>query len=91
MRQRWRLRFGWPLATPTYPIRDADRRACADLGVDVATGIAAMNRLWGRPLTAQRDGIAQPGASAQRLGIIARQLKAQLAAQLTEKNTDGDR
>jgi hypothetical protein len=76
------------LATPTYPIRDADRRACADLGVDLATGIAAMARLWeGRPLSAQRDAIAEPGANAQRLGIIARRLKAQLKVELAEGNT----
>jgi transcriptional regulator with XRE-family HTH domain len=70
------------LTATVYPLREADRRTCQSLGVDIDTGLVAMYRLWNKPFTAERDRIAEPGANAQRLGIIARRLKSQLREEL---------
>lgn len=58
--------------------REGDERMCRSLGVDRDTGIAAMAKCWGKAFTARRDELAEPGANAQRRGIIARALKAEL-------------
>lgn len=63
-------------------VAEADRRMCQRLGVDVETGMAAMVRLWGHPFSSERDLRAEPGANAQRLGIIARRLKTELVTEL---------
>jgi transcriptional regulator with XRE-family HTH domain len=79
---------GGTLTATMYPFREADRRMCQSLGVDADTGRDAMLRLWNKPFTAERDRIAEPGANAQRLGIIARRLKAQLKTELTQGSTN---
>ena len=55
-----------------------DMRMCKSIGVDLGTGAAAMDKLWGRPFSAERDSRAEPDANAQRKGQISRQLKAEL-------------
>ena len=59
-------------------LRESDMRMCKSIGVDLGTGAAAMDKLWGRPFSAERDSRAEPGANAQRKGQISRQLKAEL-------------
>ena len=59
-------------------LRESDMRMCKSIGVDLAIGAAAMDKLWGRPFSAERDHRAEPGANAQRKGQISRQLKAEL-------------
>jgi transcriptional regulator with XRE-family HTH domain len=68
-----------------YPWREADRRICQSLGVTAEAGRDAMYRLWGHPFSVERDTSAEPGANAQRLGIISRGLIAQLKTELTNK------
>ena len=55
-----------------------DMRMCKSIGVDLGTGAAAMDKLWGRPFSSERDSRAEPDANAQRKGQISRQLKAEL-------------
>lgn len=64
---------------------DGDARLARSLGVDKLTAITAMAKAWGKTFVQQRDAIAGPGANAQRKGIVARQLKAELRAVI-----DGD-
>ena len=59
-------------------LRESDMRMCKSIGVDLAIGAAAMDKLWGRPFSAERDHRAEPGANAQRKGQISRRLKAEL-------------
>ena len=59
-------------------LRESDMRMCKSIGVDLAIGAAAMDKLWGRPFSTERDHRAEPGANAQRKGQISRQLKAEL-------------
>jgi transcriptional regulator with XRE-family HTH domain len=80
-----------PQAEPVPPeqfvrntFMEADERMCKSLGVDYDTGAKAMTALWKRPFTAERDSRAKPGDNAQAKGIIARRLKADLIAKLTE-------
>ena len=74
------------LTASVAAVRESDTRMCKSIGVDVATGVAAMVKLWGRPFSAERDSRAEPGANAQRTGQISRQLKAELQKVVT----DGD-
>ncbi len=74
------------LSATVYAIREADQRMCKSLGVDVETGTAAMLKLWGKPFSAERDLRAGPDANAQRRGIVARQLKAELQRALYDGN-----
>jgi transcriptional regulator with XRE-family HTH domain len=76
------------LTATVYPWREADRRICQSLGVDAETGRDAMYRLWGRPFATERDGRAEPGANAQRLGIISRRLITELKTELTNKTNE---
>jgi transcriptional regulator with XRE-family HTH domain len=69
----------------TYTISvvlEGDQRACRRLGVDTATGQAAMRALWGHPLTVERDRRAGPDASAQRRGGITRTLMDELREEI---------
>lgn len=59
--------------------READARACRDIGVTRERGATMMARLWGRTFTEERDGRAGPDANAQRRGQISRALKTELA------------
>lgn len=58
--------------------REKDGRICKSLGIGRETGIKLMADLWGVPFTARRDALAGPDANAQRRGIVARGLKAEL-------------
>jgi hypothetical protein len=62
--------------------READRRVCKAIGVELDDGAAAMAMLWKRTFTAERDRQAGPDANAQRRGRVARQLKAELREML---------
>lgn len=65
------------------PVLETDHRACRSIGVDSATGIDAMKKLWGRPLSAERDLRAPaPEANPQRRGIVTRQLMRELREEL---------
>ena len=57
---------------------DSDLRMCRNIGVDRDLGAAAMMKLWGKPFTAKRDELTEPGANAQRRGQVSRRLKAEL-------------
>ena len=59
-------------------VADSGIRMCKSIGVDLATGAAAMDKLLGRPFSAERDRRAEAGANAQRKGQISRQLKVEL-------------
>ena len=74
------------LSATASVVRETDQRMCKQLGVDTATGVAAMDKLWGRLFSAERDRRAGPDANAQRRGIVARQLKAELQEALTDGN-----
>ena len=62
-----------------FEFREADARACRDIGVTRERGATMMARLWGRTFTEERDGRAGPDANAQRRGQISRALKTELA------------
>jgi transcriptional regulator with XRE-family HTH domain len=62
--------------------READERMCKALRVDYDTGAAAMSKLWGRTFVDERKRRTEVGANAQRKGIIARRLKAELVEEL---------
>jgi len=64
---------------------EADVRIGASLGLDRDRAAAEMAVLWGRPLSEQRDLLAEEGATAQRRGHLSRELKQQL-----RKAIDGD-
>ncbi len=70
-------------------LRESDMRMCKSIGVDLATGAAAMDRLWGKPFSAERDHRAEPGANAQRKGQISRQLKAELLSIIQPTKREG--
>lgn len=78
-----RLSGGGTLSARAEVSREADQRVCKQLGVDTATGAAAMVKLWGHVFSAERDRRAGPDANAQRRGIVARALKAELQKALT--------
>jgi transcriptional regulator with XRE-family HTH domain len=75
---RARLGGKGTLSATANPVLETDYRMCRNIGVDRETGVAAMVRLWGRPFSAERDRRAGPDANAQRRGIVARKLKAEL-------------
>jgi hypothetical protein len=57
---------------------EAEQRAAAALGVDLATLVDTMSALWGHTLTVERDRLAGPEANAQTRGRITRALRDQL-------------
>jgi transcriptional regulator with XRE-family HTH domain len=71
-------------------VTEADRKVCLALGVDVATGAAAMRELWGDLFSAERDRRAGAEANAQKRGIVARHLKAELRNHLEGNTSDGN-
>jgi transcriptional regulator with XRE-family HTH domain len=83
---RARLGGKGSLSATADPVLETDYRMCRNIGVDRKTGVAAMLRLWGRPFSAERDHRAGPDANAQRRGIVARALKAELKKAIA----DGD-
>ena len=62
--------------------READFRVCKKLGVTPEQGALAMGQLWVHTFSTERDRQAEPGANAQRLGNISRELQEQLAEEL---------
>lgn len=76
------LGAGGQLTGKAAPILETDHRACEDIPVDREVGVAAMIRLWGHPLSAERDHRAGEDANAQRRGIISRQLRSELRKEL---------
>jgi hypothetical protein len=66
---------------------DSDMRMCRNIGVDRELGAAAMTKLWGKPFTAKRDELTEPGANAQRRDQISRQLKAELLSIIERKES----
>jgi transcriptional regulator with XRE-family HTH domain len=62
--------------------RESDERMCKNIGVSRETGATAMDELWGRPFSAERDHRAGPGANAQHRGQISRKLKPELMEEL---------
>jgi hypothetical protein len=83
---RGRLGGKGTLSATAVPVLETDYRMCRNIGVDRQTGVAAMVALWGRPFSAERDRRAGPDANAQRRGIVARALKAELKKAIA----DGD-
>lgn len=69
-------------ATVRIEFREADFRVCKKLGVTPEQGALAMGRLWAHTFSTERDRQAEPGANAQRLGNISRELQEQLAEEL---------
>ena len=65
---------------------EADMRVVKSIGAAPDRAASAMNDLWGRPLSAERDARAGAGASAQRKGQITRQLREELEAALADKS-----
>ena len=61
-------------------LAEGDHRLAKALGVDIITAAAAMSKAWDKSFVNQRDHLAGPDANAQRKGIIARKLKADLRA-----------
>lgn len=60
----------------------ADAQTAAVFGIDRASMVKACADLWGRSLTAERDGRAGEAASRRQLGIITVQLRDELSAYL---------
>ena len=74
----------WVYLKPVPPwIAETDRLACKRLNVDCETGLAAMDKLWGHPLSAERERLGG-GANAQKRGIITRRLEKQLREELID-------
>ena len=69
-------------ATVRIEFREADFRVCKKLGVTPEQGALAMGQLWAHTFSTERDRQAEPGANAQRLGNISRELQEQLAEEL---------
>jgi hypothetical protein len=74
------------LSATAVPVLETGYRMCRNIGVDRRTGVAAMVALWGRPFSAERDRRAGPDANAQRRGIVARALKAELKKAIADGN-----
>ena len=83
---RGRLGGKGTLSATAVPVLETDYRMCRNIGVDRGTGVAAMVALWGRPFSAERDRRAGPDANAQRRGIVARALKAELKKAIADGN-----
>lgn len=64
---------------------EGDDRLARSLGADWLTAAAAMNKAWGKTFVERRDELAGPDANAQKKGIVARKLKAELRSVI-----DGD-
>ncbi len=63
---------------------EPERRAAYALHIDMGQLVEAMADLWGRTLTERRDELAGPDASAQRRGIVTRQLREELRKALDD-------
>jgi hypothetical protein len=66
---------------------EVERRAAYALHIDMGQLVEVMADLWGHTLTEERDAIAGPDASAQRRGIVSRQLREDLRKAI---ETDGN-
>jgi hypothetical protein len=76
---------------------EADYRLIASLRLDIPGdpggfdhAAVAMEKLWGRSFSEERDQRGGPGANAQKRGRISRELKADLKAELKEAINGGD-
>lgn len=61
---------------------EGDERLTRALGTDKLTASAAMAKLWGKTFVQQRDDLAGADANPQKKGIVARQLKSELRAEI---------
>ena len=57
---------------------EADYRLAHSVGLRVEQAAVAMEALWGRSFTAERDHRAGPDANPQKRGRVSRELKAEL-------------